>query len=477
MKHYILAILILGLSSCSDFLDIDDKTKISTDELFSTIKGTASALNGVYYSLGDNAHYGENYPVISDLKSGNLNINDMSNSAVNSLYYQHAYEFTHIEDDSQDDRAENIYRELYKTMNSVNTILANIKNIKDASDEELLQAEAEARALRALVGFDLTRYFAQSYSYTANAQHNGIAYLDHNVKYDESFSRDLLFDNYEYIIEDLKFAEQNLKTPLSAKDSKVEKTYFSALAAKALLARVYLYKEDWQNAINYATEVIDSPDTELVPNADLVDSYNTFTPNSEDIFIVDKSEINNAAPMSSVLGVNNNRSKLNLSISNDLYSLYEDADARKLLFEAVDGEYVSKKYPISNTSKDRYFPVLRLAEMYLIRAEASVNLPKADEPTARNDMDIIRRRANPAIDKINLFGKNLKAEIFNERRRELALEGHLFFDYSRKRMSIKRVDYNGNLNQNLDYPNNFFVLPIPEDAQLYNPQMEPNPGY
>jgi len=100
-----------------------------------------------------------------------------------------------------------------------------------------------------------------------------------------------------------------------------------------------------------------------------------------------------------------------------------------------------------------------------------------DEVQARADLDVIRKRANPSAKNIQLSGSALKEELFQERRRELAFEGHLFFDIVRKGRDLSREDCNALQNVNINYPSNLFVLPIPYNAISRNNLMVQNSGY
>uniref|UniRef100_UPI0035697253 RagB/SusD family nutrient uptake outer membrane protein n=1 Tax=Ancylomarina sp. TaxID=1970196 RepID=UPI0035697253 len=360
---------------------------------------------------------------------------------------------------------------------AANNVIENINYAEDASDVEKAQAVAEAKAIRALAHFDLTRLYAQPYGYTANAQHPGIPYMEQNITYDELTTRALLFDNYENIIADLLEAESNLGTAIGTEEANSVKAYMSKVAAQALLARVYLYKNDWDKAKEYATKVIEDGNISLIDNSEVLSSYSNNTPSTEDIFILDNSGRHIGAPLSRQIGIEDDRTSLYLLPSHDIIDLYEDGDIRKQLFAEQMGETLTKKWTELAGETDHYIPVLRLAEMYLIRAEASLNLPVSNEVQARADLDVIRKRANPAAANLQLSGTALKEELFQERRRELAFEGHLFFDIVRMGRDLRRVDCNALQNVNIDYPSNLFVLPIPDYAIEYNNQMVQNTGY
>lgn len=475
-KLLYISVLALGMFSCSDFLDIDDKTKISNDKIFSSLSGVEEALNGGYYEMGDFSYYGCNMIMAPEVKGGNLKFNDLTQESPFTFNYIPAFQFTHTWE-GEDDYCEDFYAQIYKVISAANNVVENIDYASDASETEKLQAVAEAKAIRALAHFDLTRLYSQPYAYTANAQHLGVPYLKKNIAYDELTTRDLLFNNYEDIIADLLEAESNLGTAIGAQDANYAKGYMSKLAAQALLARVYLYKNDWEKAKEYATKVITNGGVSLVPNSEVLSYYANSTPTKEDIFVLDNSGRNIAAPISDRIGIKDNRTTLYLLPSNDVIDLYDDGDIRKQLFAVQMDKTLTTKWIEFSGRKDHYTPVLRLAEMYLIRAEASLNLPVSDEVQARADLDVIRKRANPAAASLQLSGGALREELFRERRRELAFEGHLFFDIVRMGRGVQRVDCNALQNVNVEYPSNLFVLPIPEEAILYNNQMVQNPGY
>ncbi|MDE5416937.1 RagB/SusD family nutrient uptake outer membrane protein [Labilibaculum sp. DW002] len=477
MKNILyIGLLAFGMMSCSDFLDVDDKTKISNDKIFSNLSGVEEALNGVYYEMGDYSYYGCNMIMAAEVKGGNLKFDDLTQGSPFASNYLPAFQFTHTWE-GDDDYFENFYGDIYKVISAANSVVENIEYALDASETEKLQAVAEAKAIRALAHFDLTRLYSQPYSYTANAQHLGVPYMLKNIAYDEYTRRDLLFNNYENIIVDLLEAESNLGTAVGIEDANYAKAYMSKLAAQALLARVYLYKNDWDKAKEYATKVIEDGSVSLIDNSEVLSYYSNSTPTKEDIFVLDNSGRSIAAPLSARIGIKEDRTTLYLLPSNDIIDLYENGDIRKNLFAIQMEKTLTTKWTEFSGTKDHFTPVLRLAEMYLIRAEASLNLPVSNEVQARADLDLIRKRANPAVANLQLSGAALKEELFQERRRELAFEGHLFFDIVRMGRDLRRVDCNALYNVNVDYPSNLFVLPIPEDAIKSNSQMVQNPGY
>ena len=121
--------------------------------------------------------------------------------------------------------------------------------------------------------------------------------------------------------------------------------------------------------------------------------------------------------------------------------------------------------------------VIRLSEVYLNRAEARANL--GNDAGAQADVDIIRQRANPGVAAVSATGAALKTEVYNERRAELAFEGHRIFDINRRKQNLVRALDCTSVPEacNLSYPNNLFILPIPDGEINSNADITQNPGY
>ncbi|MEZ5070969.1 MAG: RagB/SusD family nutrient uptake outer membrane protein [Bacteroidales bacterium] len=121
-----------------------------------------------------------------------------------------------------------------------------------------------------------------------------------------------------------------------------------------------------------------------------------------------------------------------INASRDVYDLYEDTDVRKGLFRNYEPDYIndlwSLKYPgkgpDGNLREDN-IPVLRLSEMYLIRAEAILNGASVSGVTATDDLNTIR--TNRDASELDVAGTTLAA-VYLERRMELCYEGHELFD-------------------------------------------------
>ena len=148
----------------------------------------------------------------------------------------------------------------------------------------------------------------------------------------------------------------------------------------------------------------------------------------------------------------------------------------------IPGEYWSLKYPgrLGKTPRREYnTPVLRLAEMYLIRAEAILNGASEAGVTALADFNAIRtHRGLTAAATVDL------TEIYRERRRELCFEGNELFDLARTQRSLVRTDFTGLINKDIAFvvggsaeTNYLWAMPIPQTEKDANVNMVQNPGY
>lgn len=482
--------LILGLGSCSDFLDRDSSNEISQDDLYKTVEGAEMALTGLYSKLSDYSYLGQNMLVVPEFKSGNIKFNPaLGGSSINRTQFVASYEFSHVaqELDSDDDVIHNFYQYLYDYLYQANNIIEKVPGVPTSNVAKRDQILGEALAIRAMLHFDLTRLYAQPYIYGKNGRHWGVVNLTQNISFLDQPARARLYENYDQIIEDLTLAIDLMKAP---RKGSIREAYFSAEAAKALLARVYLYKGDWLMAKEYADQVIKSGAYRLTDNWNLVMAWQQSQPSMEDIFMIDLSNMTSAL-ISEIYGIESTgvfqngqldvvyKTERAAVATSDLLALYDEGDVRLQLFANssptnADSPKITRKF--SNASlKERFTPVIRLAEIYLIRAEASAEL--GQNVQARSDLNTIRKRANPNASNIISSGEALIEEIMKERRRELCFEGHTYFDLIRKGKGIVRPDFNGAQNGDVEFPSDLLVLPIRQKALDYNENLIQNPGY
>lgn len=484
---YIITICFL-LSSCEDFLNREPVEQVSINQQFSTVDGLLETLNGAYREY-EELYSDQEFFVYADAVAGNVRfspnrqgIADVPNN------FQQVYSFQEQENNGT---FSSLYQDFYGLINALNLILENIDDVPNLDAQLKQQITAETLAMRGLAHFELTKLFSQTYNFTPDAQHLGIVYNTRTLVAGIDFpSRETLAETYDLIEADLLEA-LNLFTGNQALAEGPQTSYFNSLNISALLSRFYLYKGEWENCIARASTVINSGIT-LTPRDQLVEEWAKFEPVSEALFEFTPPLTGDDGIVSSSVSDFFNLVFINETLedfgrytaSNDLISLYDIDDIRNL-----DGLLINQDIPTQTSTGvedvtytfTRKYPandgaiMIRLSEVYLNRAEAYAK--NGQEQLALNDLQIIRQRANPNAEQLDLTGEALIDEIFTERRRELVFEGHLIYDLARNGRSIIRNDGCNISICQLDFPNDRFIMPIPESSIIINENMIQNEGY
>lgn len=482
-KYLSLFFLILSLQSCSDFLEQEPGTQTSIDELLQNKTGVLQALTGLYSELEGNIRP-ERFAVYADLQGGNIKF---APTATGSLKGQistpsNIEELYSFEDVALTSNFQTFYDSSYDLINQANLILEYTPALTDATDAEKNQIKAEALAIRAYTHFLLSLVYSQDYKYTTDASHLGIVYSTESIKAGVQYpARKTAAETYSLIITDLQTAIANY-----SENSLLEGAayfFFNQKNTKALLARVYLQKGDWENAYETANDVITNSGVTLTSKESLVAEWEKpDLPISEILleFTIRKdNEGNVSSSMSQVFGYSTDLNFQKYTASNDLVNLYESTDLRKQLFlvkplfTLVEGVQTNVNFNFTKKYQDNAgYVAFRLSEMYLIRAEAALETNRFD--VAMADINTIRARANATL---LTDTTDLKENIFLERRKELCFEGFLFFDIARNHKDVSRND--GCLANvcSLTYPSLKYVLPIPTYNTNLNPNLQQNDSY
>jgi hypothetical protein len=478
-KTAILMIVVTAFAACKkSFLEEIPRLSQSNELSLSSYVGLKNATVGTYSLLCSSNWYGGGFVITADLKGGNA-----KRGSLNSGRYVNEYLWN-----NNPTATSGLWDDAYSTIARANNIINAINaGFKEAgvTKAQIEQLKGECYFLRALSHWDLVRMYAQPY--VAGTGNMGVPVV--LVTENGYPSRNTVGDVYTRVITDLDSA----KALLAAVNPRgTDGSWATSWAAKALQAKVYLYMGQWQKAADLATQVISNPADSLFPAAkyttwNLGGYWGSGGAGSEIIFQVDGSRGNtdggfweSISNMVSPVGYGD------IATSNDLLSLYEAGDVRKNLFispAAHPGEYWTLKYPgrlganppvVFNT------PVLRISEMYLIRAEALLNGATVATVTALSDYNKLRTNRGLAAAVI----APALADIYKERRRELCFEGNELFDLSRTQRSLTRVDFNGSLNRNVPYvvggtavQNYLWAMPIPQGEKDANKNMVQNPVY
>lgn len=462
VKYLFLTFAILASSSCSkDFLELTPQQSVANELALTSLDDFKSSITAVYNGLSDADYYGRYFLLVPDVMADDVKQHPSANRAKNYAEYIAT---------RGDGVAEEMWQEMWEEINSVNALINSKVELPQSVQGEQQHIIGEAYALRGLVYFDMVRAFAQHYSFTAGGSHLGVPIVLEFDQFNEP-SRNSVAEVYAQVISDMKRGIELMSdTPRTGRTSTLSKT-----AVKALLARVYLYSEDFVNAEALASEVISSGKYQLTPTESYIDSWSSDY-SSESIFEIAMTENDNRG--SDALGrmyiVEGYGDYLP---SNDLVSLYPDDDVRLGWFKedpVLSGDYAPfrmNKYP--STAGEDNTKVIRLSEVYLIRAEARAMQGKGD---AQGDIDVIRQRSQPSATPVTATGQALIDEVMLEKRKELCFEGQRLWDLMRHKQDIVRKQCTSSI-CTIAYPNERVIMPIPEAELDANPNIEANPGF
>lgn len=440
---YLLISFVLILASCSKVLDVQPTASISSETALNDKVGIERAVIGSYTALQAAGLYGRNRVIVGDLAADNLKWTGTT------------YEYYQIENNAVpagNAIIEGTWIAAYDGLNRVNNVLSALGGIDDLTPEERDKYEGEALFMRALFHFNLLTYFGGVPIKTTPT-------LDiSNVNQARNPSDQV----YEQIIADLLLAEAKLPETMPVGRA-------NSFAASALLARVYLTRFQTNGNAADAIAAFDMADKVITEGG-----YSLVTPyaalfegsNSEVIFelVFDAQNKNRLAEYflpRSLAG------RYEVAPSEALIQSYEPADTLRLAAsvatDTLAKDYCNKYQELAEGS-DAVI-VLRLAEMYMIKAEA-LAYSNGNIVTIQESINAIRSRAGLEPTTAETYDA-LKLAIENERRHEFAFEGHRWFDLVRTKRAT------GLLGIDEDYT----YFPIPLSEMQTNNLMEQNHGY
>ncbi len=455
------AIAVMALSACEKMVEIDPPLNEVTNELvFSSDKLATSALSGMYTGLAQAATQSTYTPVYNALFA-----DDLIYTGVNPTYsevYNNSY--TSI---STFQAA--IFQDWYSTIYRANSIIEGLQKYQGTSEGVKKQFTAEAKVFRAYSYFNLINIFGDV-----------PLVLTTDVTVTAFQPRETVAKIYEQIIADLTAAKADLPADYSATSG--SRLGVNRLTAAALLARVSLFTGNYTAAESNATEVISSGLFSMIPAADMAtgvwvkNNAESIWQMSSPINVINQYTVEaqtflpafNAAPQ--------------FDIRDDLINLYSSSDLRPQRWMRAYGtgaQEVVLPYKYKYTTQADAVAagvaesptVLRLAEQYLIRAEAKARIG-TDLTGARDDMNVIRSRAetaeSTATDQATLIN-----EILLEGRKEF------FCEQAHRWFNLKRTGQADAVLEPLKagYRPISKLLPIPTAAIDANPNLAQNPGY
>ena len=449
------------VSGCKKFVDVGaPSSQLISATVFASDNSVKSALSGMYYTFA--VSYSTNLQLYLAFATGNSADEYKYNGSDYNAFFTNAIPI--------DNYTNNImWTNFYALIYQANSAIAGINNSTSGiSNAVKVEALAEAKFLRAFCMF-----------YLVNLWGDVPMPLSTDMTVNNSLTRSPKALVYQQIIADLTEAKASLLADYSFSSS--QRTKPNKYTAAAMLARVYLYTQDWANAEANASMVINASTLYgLLSAADMSGIF--YKNNKEAILQLD-------APPSGISGAGftSEGQYYNLGsttapyyqLTTDLINAFEAGDLRLTNWVGKNtylgttyyrpGKY--KSITTNTTATGEYCTYLRLAEQYLIRAEARAQQNNFSEAAA--DINLIRNRAGLVNTAAAANQSSILLAIEKERRVELFGEyGHRFFDLKRTGRADAIL-----AGQKTGWTANAALYPIPKTELLNNTRLTQNPGY
>lgn len=456
----IAAIALVAFTGCKDKLEeILPQQSISDQLAFADEAGARGALIGVYGLSQDLDALGAMTAVISDFQSDNVNfigsfptLNEIKNYAIIA----------------NNGTIGGIWIDTYEAILAANAVIANVPNVPGDgfTAAERAQVIAEAKFMRATLYFNMVNLFAQPYQ-ISNGSNAALPLIT------EPFTGEVVLYSRATLNEIHGLIEQDLLDAIAdLPGDALAPSRASVGAARTILSRLYLYREQYADAATQAALVTGGAYTPAT-------NYNFWSAGgSEFLFTLVNTAVDNgetgAGGWNSYYEPAEQGGRGDCPFSADLAAAYDPADARLAFSElGNNGERYTLKFndASNNTS---FGPICRVSEAYLNHAEALANTSATVTTQMVNLLNMTRTRAGltPYVvaDFANV-GAFLDA-VLDERRFELAFEGHRRMDLLRNGQNLRPATDTYFADSAPGQP--FTIMPIPQAEIDLNPNLAPN---
>jgi len=484
--------LLLGVSSCKNFLDVKPGNSVDANTPISSITDAKNLINGLNRQMLSANYYGRNFILYGDVKAGLMSVYSPGRG-LDALYF-----FNHTPTTNS---FSGFWSTIYSCINQTNLILEKIADAKTAYPNlNFSNVEGQALTTRALLYFDLVRLYGNTY--TQNKTNLGVPIVLNTVNYDYKPKRNTIEEVYVQILKDLKEGQALLK------DSKAKDPgYINYFGNLSIQSRVYLTMADYNNSYSAAKEIIDSKAYTLYENDKWLGSWSSMFGTES---IIELAIYEGEADLGTTslgyyvmrrlggLGGMFNASIdfINL-LNNDpkdvrhaIFGRDEKSATRMgAVYKYLGSTNTTSQIPInsigdkgSNNNTAVNIKVVRLSEIYLIAAEAALKKSTPNTTEAAEFLNLISKRS-PDLSPYTSATVSEDA-ILAEKKKELYSEGHLYWDMLRLDKTIVFDDAFGGLNVTTrpasitrTYPKTILPIPLSEINANTNLKDQQNPGY
>lgn len=477
-KKYISVFLALAiLASCSEsIIEIQPEGTVTREIALAKTAGINALIVSAYRRMHEFGYYGQSQILNAEALADNLVIANNTGRYTGQVVNGVGNHFG-----TWGAAPYNVINDCNIALKYVDATLPNTGQSDASAQADRDRYKGEALFLRAFAYHDLVKVYGYEPGREVGGWNLGVILRTtptEGVSDANKRARSTNQEVYDQIEADLLAAIPLL--PAEADVTSTQRGYrASKAAAKALLARVYLFLEDFDNAETFAQQAMAETAKTFVSSANFVNSW-AATQHVESIL-----EFNiQSADWSTVDGVNNSMASVTNSTSGsnaqfavagsqELIDAHEGGDVRLGVWVDNGGRWECKKWRGELGDFRENIPVIRVSEVALILAEARARKAAPDEAGARTILNQLR--SNRGLGNTALSGQALIDLIMNERRVELAFEGHRFFDLKRNEMDITKPASLGV--NDVPYTDYRILGNIPNGEVIYNELLDQNPNY
>lgn len=473
MKHKIFALLIIPImmlifSACNKKLDVIPTQSLSLETGLKTEGDLVGLLIGAYNNLQSTSSYGGDIQLMGDIWANRLYLRFRGSFA--GLLQIASVTTTSNVILKDNGWATSLWGNAFNTINTCNLVLENLSLSKGAVRPKDW-VEGEALFIRGSLYFELARFYGKTWGDGDNNTNLAVPLVLKSTPFEISKLSDANYPKRNTVAEVYAQAKADLlKASTILPSSNLH--YATKWAAMAQLSRIALMQGDYATARDMANQVIASNRYTLAsPFNNLWFNYINFggvAPN-EYIFYMRVTTQDGTNGLNTYYGqtissIPGTAGRGDLDVQSAWVNMHEATDERR-------GYFIVTNRRLTRKHLDRFghVPVIRLAEMYLTRAEANYRLATDIGASPLTDVNLIRSRIGlgplAAISNVN--------EIIKERQLELAFEGHYLHDIKRLRLSMP-----GSTGTNGPAWNSpRLVMPIPQREMDVNKNLVQNEGY
>ena len=445
---FIACLVLLSLNSCKQLIDNNPaKTDLLSQEVFKDSLAVKPALIGMYANLAGTQAFTVNCSLFPAMSADELLFvgNNYDPFVKNALL-------------PTQENINPLWANPYSVIYQANSIIEGLASGSNMTEGFKIRAVAESRFMRAFCHFYLVNFFGDV-----------PLVLTTDVEVNKNSPRSAAAVVYEQIIQDLLFAQEHL--PANYMASGDERVRANKWVATALLARVYLYTRNWAEAERHASLLLDNNSLFVMP----ADLNAVFTPTSREAIWQLYNGLEGLTEIARQVLPSMQSPTPKFVFTEGLEDAFEDGDARKtawtanISYQGKSYTYPTKYKSLSAGANAEYLTVFRLAEQFLIRAEARAQ--QSNISGAKADIFAVRDRSNLGVPTAN-DKDGLLLAIEKERRVELNSEwGHRWFDLRRTGV------INSVLAAKPGWKPDAALYPVPQIQRNNNPTLSQNLGY